>query len=361
MTPGRPLARARLAILLLSPVLAMVLISLVVSLIALENLGVPAEATADAGLARVGDDLALVIVTDGSASVAETRDLISRWGMAAPVVVLVLSSFAAWGMAGRIETTLTLAQHSIAESDRSREQHLQEVLHELRTPLAVMGTNLEMAVSGLTDRSSKYVEAARRAVIRMSRTVDDLSGRDDPDSLTDLIELGSVAESIVAENEGPARGLGVALTMTGRGPVEVEADVDSVRTVVSNFMRNAMRSSPRGSTITLDWGARAEWAWLAVKDEGAGLPDHHHARVFERGWRGRHGRDRNQGSGLGLTIARQLAEAQGGVVTLESEEGRGATFAVWLPLEAGADQADIVGGDGVHPIFRPWDRVTVDL
>ncbi len=358
----RPFARARLALLLLSPVLAIVLITFVASLNALADLGVPAEATADAGLARVGDDLALVIVTDGSASVAETRDLIARWGMGAPAAVLVLSSFIAWGVAGRVGTTVTMARRSIEDSNRAREDRLQEVLHELRTPLAVMGTNLELAGTGLTDRSSRYVEAARRAVVRMSRTVDDLSGQDDPaEGTLDPVELGSVAESILIENEGPARGLGVAIVMTGQEPVEVEADTDSVRTVVSNFMRNALRSSPRGSTISLDWGAHEEWAWLAVRDEGAGLPDHLHARVFERGWRGRHGRDRDQGSGLGLTIARQLAEAQGGVITLESEEGAGANFTVWLPLEAGADRADIVDGDAVHPRIRPWDRVTADL
>lgn len=358
----RPLARARLALLLLSPVLAIVLISLVASLIALNGLGVPSEATADAGLARVGDDLALVIVTDGSVSVAETRDLIARWGMGAPAVVLVVSSFVAWGVAGRVETTVTRARQSVEESDRAREHRLQEVLHELRTPLAVMGTNLELAASGRTERSAKYVEAARRAVVRMSRTVDGLSGQDDPtDGEFDPVDLGSVAESIVAENEGSARGLGVTLVMAGQEPVEVEADPDSVRTVVSNFMRNGLRSSPRGSTITVDWGEHAEWAWLAVKDEGAGLPDHLHARVFERGWRGRHGRDRDQGSGLGLTIARQLAEAQGGVITLVSEEGGGAVFTVWLPLEAGANRADIVDGNSVHPRIRPWDRVTADL
>ena len=359
----RPFARARLALLLLSPVLLMVLISLVVSLVALEGLGAPSEASADAGLARVGEDLALVIVTDGSVSVAETRELISRWGMAAPAVVLVLSSFVAWGMAGRVETSLSLARQSTADADQAREDRLQEVLHELRTPLAVMGTNLELAVTGLGERSGKYVEAARRAVTRMSRTVDDLSGKEDSvmDERTDRVDLGSVAESVIAENEGPAHGIGVTLTLAGHEPVEVEADTDAVRTVVANFMSNALRSSPRGATINLAWGTHDEWAWLSVGDEGAGLPAHLHGRVFERGWRGRHGRDRNQGSGLGLTIARQLAEAQGGVITVESEEGGGAVFALWLPLGTEADQVDIVDRDSVHPRIRPWQRVTADL
>jgi signal transduction histidine kinase len=355
--------RARLAFLLLSPVLVMVLISVAASVMTLHNLGTPAQAEADAGLARVGDDLALVIVTDASASVAEIRELIAFWGMAVPAAVLVLSSLPAWAMAGRVETRLALARHSIDEAERSREHCLQEVLHELRTPLAVMGTNLEMAGVGPADRSAKYVDAARRAVSRMARMVDDLAGHG---GLTlgdrvDLVELGEIARSVAAENYGPTRSAGARISLNGHDPVEVAADPDAVRTVVANFMSNAMRSSPKGSTIGIDWGTEGEWAWLAVLDEGAGLPSHLHTRVFERGWRGRHGRDRDQGTGLGLTIARQLAEAQGGLLTLESEEGGGAVFTLWLPLGPGASRLDVTDGDSVHPRSRPWRRVVATL
>ena len=62
----------------------------------------------------------------------------------------------------------------------------------------------------------------------------------------------------------------------------------------------------------------------------------------------------NGEAGLGLTIARQLTEAQGGAVTVESEEGGGAVFTVWLPLEIGADPRAVVAPDRVHAIARPW-------
>jgi signal transduction histidine kinase len=356
-------SRARLAVLLLSPVLAMVLISVAVSVVALDRLETPSEAGADAGLARVGDDYALVIVTDTSSHVAETRDLIAIWGMGAPAAVLVLTSLLAWVLAGRVESSLAHARRSIDDADRSREERLQEVLHELRTPLAVMGTNLEMAGAGLADRSARYVDAARRAVSRMARTVDDMAGHGGlaVGNGIGAVDLGAIAQSVAAENYGPTRAAGVGISLSGTDPVEVAADSDAVRTVVANFMSNAMRLSPRGSTIALDWGTLGDWAWLAVLDEGAGLPTHLHARVFERGWRGRHGRDRDQGSGLGLTIARQLAEAQGGLLTIESEEGGGAVFALWLPLGADSRRDDVAEGDSVHPRSRPWQRVGATL
>jgi signal transduction histidine kinase len=101
-----------------------------------------------------------------------------------------------------------------------------------------------------------------------------------------------------------------------------------------------------------------DWAWLAVADEGPGLARPLHARAFERGWRGRHDRDRaagaDTGRGLGLTIARQVVEAQGGALTIESDEGTGSTFTIWLPLTANAARADVVADDGVHPRSTPW-------
>jgi len=62
------------------------------------------------------------------------------------------------------------------------------------------------------------------------------------------------------------------------------------------------------------------------------------------------------GDGLGLTIARQLTEAQGGVVTLESDEGGGATLAVWLPLDQGASYDTVIAPDRVHPVIHPWRK-----
>jgi signal transduction histidine kinase len=137
------------------------------------------------------------------------------------------------------------------------------------------------------------------------------------------------------------------------------ADPAAVSTALGNFLSNAVRLAPRGSAITVDWGEAGDWAWVAVTDEGPGLAPHLHARVFERGWRGPYDRARgntNGEVGLGLTIARQLTEAQGGAVTLESEEGGGASLALWLPLNHGAELGSVIAPDGVHPVIQPWRK-----
>ena len=357
-----PLSRAGMALMLLSPALVLVLVTVIVSLITLAGLPADSSMATEAGLARVGDDLALVIVTDIDGSVAETRATIANWGLLAPALGLVLAAIVAWWISGRVERTVDRARFEVEAADAERHSRLQEVVHELRTPLAVMGTNLELAGFGSAPDDSGYIDAARRAVERMARTVDDLEGhgRLAVEQADGPVDLAAIAESVGAEHVGPGRSRGVSVLARGAGPVLVPfVDPGAVRAAIGNFLSNAVRLAPGGSAVVIDWGIHEEWAWVSVSDQGPGLASHLHARVFERGWQGPHDRDRSsghEGSGLGLTIARQLTEAQGGLISLESEEGGGATFAVWLPLTQTADDRAVMAPDGVHPLARPWAR-----
>jgi signal transduction histidine kinase len=341
-----------LTFLLAVPALLLAGVVMVASLAIL--LSDPGETT-DAGLAQVGDDLALVVVVDEGV----TDGLIDA-GLLAPALALIPALVLAWWVAGKVKRVVTKAQAEIATADAERKSRLQEVAHELRTPLAVMGTNLELA-SLETPGDTGYIDAARRAVDRMARTVDDLAGHgrlavEQGDGLADL---GQIAQAAVAEHTGPGLANGVMVMAIGAMPTFVPSvDPAAVRTAIGNFLGNAVRLAPAGSTISVDWGEVGSWAWLAVSDEGPGLSPGLHSRVFERGWQGSHDRHRAEDgdAGLGLTISRQLTEAQGGAVTVESEEGAGSTFAIWLPLEAGADRRDVVARDQVHSVMSPWSR-----
>ncbi|MFZ0013209.1 MAG: HAMP domain-containing sensor histidine kinase, partial [Acidimicrobiia bacterium] len=254
-----------------------------------------------------------------------------------------------------VQARVVTAGRAIEIANLERDSHLQEIVHELRTPLAVMGTNLELAGSG--GDADKYLTAAQRAVSRMSRTVDDLSGhgRLAVEADDEPIDLARVAETVAHEHVGPGRARGVFVRLAAGDALVVRGvDPAALRTVVGNFMSNAMRFAPKGSVVGLDWGAEGEWAWISVTDQGPGMSTQDMTRVFERGWQGSHDRDRRTGSGLGLTIARQFAEAQGGHVSVDSEEGGGATLALWLPLTDTAVPDRIMAADGVRPLTRPW-------
>jgi signal transduction histidine kinase len=220
-----------------------------------------------------------------------------------------------------------------------------------------MGTNLELALGDIERADAPYVEAARRAVDRMARTVDDLAGHGQLAVAPGggPLDLAGCAREAVSDHLGPARERGVDVVAVGSRPLLVtSADDGAVKGVLGNLLSNAVRVAPKGSAVEVDWGLHEGWAWVAVCDDGPGLAPHLHARVFERGWQGQHDRDRGGAGGLGLTIARQLAEAQGGEVVVDSEEGAGATFALWLPAVPEADRFEVVAADGVHPLVRPW-------
>jgi len=353
--------RARLALILAAPSLVMVVVVMVASLATSASEDVDSGVSTRAGIARIGDDVALVIVTDeaGQAASSSTVD----WSLVAPILALIPAAGAAWLVAGRTLAVVAGANAEIETADDERRTRLQEVIHELRNPLAVMGTNLELAETqaGPAPEAVEYIDAARRAVERMGRTVDDLDGhgRLAVEQEDGLVDLAVLAEAVVSEHAGPLTARGIHVLVAGSSPTLVPAvDPAAIRTAIGNFLGNSTRLAPQGSAVSVDWGEVGDWAWIAIADEGPGLAPHLHARAFERGWRGPHDRNRgsDNGAGLGLTIARQLTEAQGGAVTLDSEEGGGAILTVWLPLNHAADHNDVVAHDRVHPAIQPWKK-----
>src|SRR5262249_42949880 len=111
-------------------------------------------------------------------------------------------------------------------------------------------------------------------------------------------------------------------------PVPATADPDRVLQILSNLIENAVRSTPRGGTVTVSAGPGG----LKVADTGPGLDPEDLPRAFERFFLyGRHAQNRAVGTGLGLAIVKELTEAMGGSVTVESAAGRGTTFTVALP------------------------------
>jgi|GEM_PF-1754051 len=318
------------------------------------------------GAAQVNGVPVLVVTEAAGDDVAgDARSAVLGWMLVALGVSLVPSVAVGWFVSARLTKPIDEAMARAAADERDRKRRLDEVIHELRTPLAVAGTNLELAADDITlDNDTRHlIDAARRAADRMRRTVDDLAEHGSLQvSTKDGLDLAAECRAVVAEHTGPARARTIHLRAVGAHRLPVpEGDRAAVRTALGNLTSNAVRLAPGGSTITVSCGETGDWAWAAVTDEGPGIVAPHHAHVFERGWRGRHDRDRDRGDqqrGLGLTITRQLVEAHGGVVTLESEEGLGTTFALWLPLAPTANELDVIDGDRLHPATRPWAALT---
>lgn len=126
--------------------------------------------------------------------------------------------------------------------------------------------------------------------------------------------------------EARVRGVDYGLEL-GEGPVLV-TDGDRVLQIVTNLLANALRWTPDGGHVDLALDAQDGQVTVAVEDSGPGIPPQEQERIFRAFWSGDGG-----GTGLGLTIARELAVALGGRLELESEPGRGSRFVLVLPRE----------------------------
>lgn len=228
------------------------------------------------------------------------------------------------------------------EAFEGQRRFVQETSHELRNPLAVMRTNLEVA---LADPGAGEAELRRTGGIvlatveRLSGIVDDLlaharrQGR--PARELVPVDAASVVTDVIAEFAAPAAARHLRLEGSAASTPPVLGDRVALRQALANLVDNAVRLAPQRSTIRVTAGSEGRWVWLAVEDEGPGVAAHEQDLVFRRSWKGEPQDDEAAGeparSGLGLAIVRQIAEAHGGLAALSPSEGGGSVFAIWLP------------------------------
>lgn len=221
----------------------------------------------------------------------------------------------------------------------SQREFIHEASHELRNPLAVIRTNVDVVLADPDADIDDYrsaSEAVGRSASRMSTLVDDLldyARHGTRPTREEDLDLGPVACEMAAEFATLAEASELSLaTSVGDDPLPVCGDGPAIRRAIANLLANAVRLSPSGSTVKVAAGEDSDGMWVSVTDEGPGIEVEDQTRVFNRFWRGDGSRAREEGrSGLGLTIVQQIAQAHGGRVDLHSEVGVGSTFVIRLP------------------------------
>jgi two-component system OmpR family sensor kinase len=243
-----------------------------------------------------------------------------------------------------LATTLNTMLERIERGVTQQRRFLADASHELRTPLAILRAELEV---GLRDPhrangSAEVLASSIEEVERMSGIVEGLLtlARADEGRLELLREplaLGEVAEAVVAKLRPMAEAKRIALTLEGEGP-EVVADRARIAQVVTNLLDNAVAYTRPGGTVQVRVWQASDEAGLSVRDTGTGIAPAALPLVFDRFFRADTGRSRvGGGSGLGLAICKELVEAHGGRIGVESELGVGSTFAMMLPLQPPLD------------------------
>lgn len=256
---------------------------------------------------------------------------------------------------GRLAGTFNDLLARVSSAFALQRQFMADASHELRTPLSVIRT----AASVTLEKERRGEDEYRRALTmidqqsrRLTRIVDDMFrlARADAGRLT-FQDRAFYLDELLMETARAVGVLAATKQITIQLPPLAESpcygDEDLVRQMILNLLDNAVKYTPRGGRVTMNLERRDDRYLVSVSDTGGGIPPEARPRIFERFFRVDTARSRADsvassmggGAGLGLAIARSIAEAHGGSLTLERSDSTGCTFLASLPVKLGASEA----------------------
>lgn len=243
---------------------------------------------------------------------------------------------------GRRSLLLLTDLTEIRRVETTRREFVSNASHELRTPISAIKAAVETLQRGaLTDPEAgpDFLRRIDEDVNRLEQMVTEmlqlsrLESGQTPLHLQQFDAANLVTD--IVDRLGPVAGessISLVADIQPRIP-ELHADRDRVEQVLTNLVMNAIRATPRDGEVTMKVEPCEEGIRFSVRDTGEGVESEHLPHIFERFYKVE--QDRNQtGAGLGLAIAKHIAQAHGGTIWVESRLGEGSTFFVQLPLTA---------------------------
>lgn len=228
----------------------------------------------------------------------------------------------------------TLAQR-LHDSETRREQLVTDLAHELRTPITAITSTIEAISDGVLPADEAVLAALSSQSTRLTRLVDDLAAvsRADEHAFTvhpRIVDLTDVARTAAAHNRARYTAANITLHVLAPTPVNSLADPDRCIEILDQLLDNALRHTRPGDNVTITVDTDHAKARIRVTDTGYGFSPADAEQLFERFHRVG---PNSPGHGVGLTIARALAESQAGTLDASSPgSGLGATFTLRLPL-----------------------------
>jgi signal transduction histidine kinase len=290
------------------------------------------------GVALLGSAIVSRRIVAPLADVVEAAEALAEGDLSARVAVSGQDEVA------HLAETFNQMAAELQRTDELRRNLTADIAHELRTPLTVIQGNLEGILDGVYQATPEHLEFILEEFRLLSRLVEDLR-------LLSLAEAGQlVLEQETVEVSGllldtartfqaqaNEQEIRISTQIPGQLPPAL-IDPQRIYQVLSNIMSNALRHTPPGGEITLaarpqEAGEEEKRIVISVSDTGSGIPPDDLPHIFDRFWKGDRSRSRaSGGAGLGLAIARQLVEAQGGRIWATSDEERGTTLSFTVPV-----------------------------
>lgn len=244
------------------------------------------------------------------------------------------------GEIGKLGESFNELARRLKEQKTLREEMVSDVAHELRNPLSNIQGYLEGLKEGMIDPTKRVFESLHQQSLVLNRLVNDL--RDVNRAKAGKLNLDKkqvVLEDIISREtkalKEKAREEEIELNQDLDGPNLLEADPERISQVVRNLVDNAITHTPEGGEIKVRTRKSSDEVITTVSDDGSGIPEEDLPYIFDRFYRVDKSRSRGTGgTGLGLTIAKEIVESHGGNIMAKSSEGEGSTFEFALPLPA---------------------------
>lgn len=256
------------------------------------------------------------------------------------ILFLIFAAYQLRNIAKRLETTLD--REMLA--NRHKDAFIATVSHELRTPLTSITASIDMLRMGmlgpLPEKAIEVLEISDRNAKLLNSLIEDLLliGSIDSGNLRiqrEPTEVNAIVKTATENFRGYANEQNVTIELkTEDKPVEADIDVRKVNQVVTNLLSNAAKFAPDGGVVRVEVAAEDEKVRISVSDDGVGIPPNSEEDVFGRFRQVDSGDKRkHNGTGVGLSISREIMNAHGGTLNYESELGIGSTFFMEFPRQ----------------------------
>ncbi len=225
----------------------------------------------------------------------------------------------------------------------NRDKMYSVIAHDLRSPMASIRMVLNLVVAStspdqvgpelyeLLDKANKESEDVHDLLDNLLKWTKSQTGR--LNVVIQDLDLNDIIPGVVDIFEVIAETKHIKLNLQmADGPLVVTADNDMLKTIVRNFLSNAIKFSPEDSSIDIIMSKDADFAKISVRDHGVGIASDRLGSIFHKG-ETTYGTGGEEGSGLGLQLCQDFAQKIGGDCTVESVEGEGSTFSVTIPLK----------------------------
>ena len=243
----------------------------------------------------------------------------------------------------QLASTFNMMSERLENMDAERSEFVSNASHELKTPLSSIKILTESLLyqDGVEERVYKeFLSDINKEIDRLTNIIQGLltlaKAESETEALTiDKILLSALVYKVVAALKPIANGKDITLTYTVINELEIECDALKVSLALTNLIDNAIKYTRKGGTVSVTVQRGGGNAAIVVKDNGRGISEKDLPYIFDRFYRVDKARARDTGgSGLGLNISRKIALLHGGSIDVVSEEDKGSTFTLYLPLRS---------------------------